>query len=205
MSIALADLTTSFNLFLFDVEEEETRNLKLKWTTHPIESGQDISDYAWLQPRTFTVVGSVTAWPFDLADQYQGSQTQSAIDYQRPTKLLESLEDLAKKAQPVSLICKYWTKAAVIEEVSSKPEVDLLQITCKLRTYVIPKAKYTNIAASRLKAGRKGASSRNKTGNKTKKVSDKKKGNKTKGNGYSGLGKKYFGKGRTAGNKMWGF
>ena len=147
MTLAIIDINNSDTLFEFDVAESEIKKLKIKWTDHPIEDGQNISDYGWVLPQEFTITGAVTAWPYFLKDL----GGDSGVDFQRPQQILESLETLAKTGQPVVLICRYWTKEVVITNVSASTKVSLLKISISFKTFTVPKIKYTDIPETRLK------------------------------------------------------
>lgn len=142
--VYLYDPTTYEVLFEFDADIKEERSGTTKWTDKPVEDGANIADFGNRGPLNFTVSGVITAWPFNaLRDPLRVSGADAA------------LESIADAGQPVGLITKWWAREVVIASDKAgadqgKGEALYFSIGCK--TIRVPKAEYTQIPPSKLKA-----------------------------------------------------
>lgn len=142
--VYLYDPTTFAVLFEFDADLKEERSGSTKWTDKPVEDGANIADFGNRGPLSFRVEGIITAWPF-------GSPRNPL----RVSGADAALEAIADAKQPVGLITKWWAREVVIENDkagATQGEGEALRFAIGCKTIRVPKAAYTNIPASKLKA-----------------------------------------------------
>jgi hypothetical protein len=148
--IYLLDATIYAELFVFDCEQSEARELEIEWTEKPIETGATRTDYRVAKSEKFTVEGIVTCWPLGLAKD--------------PTRLAtadKALRALANLGQSVTLITDTWVEEVCISKVSARRaagDAEQMTISIELVPLTTTTPTTTTVPASRLKPSVKAGS-----------------------------------------------
>lgn len=129
-------------LFALDAELSESASDSLQLSQYPIESGQQATPFAALEPRKFRVSGRVTATP--LGGDW---------DEQRVADLHDAIRAIHDAREVVTLCARFWCVDVLITSVDATMNSDTglaldLEIGCQ--TVFRPRPRYTEIPAELL-------------------------------------------------------
>jgi hypothetical protein len=117
--IAKTYFDTRLGKFIFDAYLNIQHDSNLKITEHPIQSGSDVSDHAYMEPQTVTFEIGMSDVMHDISDS---SFNKFTGDFTRSINAYQMLRRLQSERIPIKAITRLWSYSNMLIENISAPD-----------------------------------------------------------------------------------
>ena len=137
---------TNIGGYFFDAFLRQDHSSELEITDHPVQSGSNISDHAFMKPRELTLeLGMTEAFDSIVPGQF-------ADNYMRSVSAFRLLQDLQRTAQPLRILTRLQLYENMILQRLSAPDDYItrhaLKCTATFREIIVPEVKTVAISAA---------------------------------------------------------
>jgi len=165
----LFDTAKNFTVFELDCEGSSKAEISVEWTKYPIESGANVSDFGYVNPKVFEIEGWLTKWPLTGGENMAGV---AAADV--------ALEQAVESKKPITMTSHYWSVDVVLDRAERTDDGstgDAMRVKIKGHTVQIPSVTYATMPPRRMKRKVKRRAAPKKTGGRGAKKTPTAKGN----------------------------